>query len=203
MKKTAVLVFEGFCNYEISALLEMLVLNEKPVTFVANRLSMIRCEEGMQVMPDCTLNDMVLEDYDSLVISGSFAEGLYYNFKDEKLMEVIEQFEKQGKLIAAISSAPMILCKANIMRDRKFQAGVDKSWFLEDMNMLLHEEQMKYLIDVPEMKKMRENGNSVDDFMMENKVLTAYGWKYREWAAAFIEYFELNPYRTSFGLDEK
>lgn len=203
MKKTVVLLFEGFCNYEISVLLEILVLNEEPVVFVANKINPVRCEEGMRVIPDCTFDDIVLEECDSLVLSGSFAEGLYHNFRDEKLIEVIRQFEKEGKLIAAISSGPMVLCKANIMKNRKFQAGVDKLWFLEDENLLLDEEQMKYLIDVPEMKKLKENGTIVDDYILDNKVLTAYGWKYREWAVAFAEDFGLNSFPTSFGLDKK
>lgn len=78
MKKTAVILFPHFCNYEISVLLEILALNEKPVDFIASRLEPLRCEEGMQAIADITFEACDVDAYDSLVLTGSYAEGLYH-----------------------------------------------------------------------------------------------------------------------------
>lgn len=200
MKKTAVIVFEGFCLYEISVLLEVLVLNEKPVVFVANTLNSVRCEEKMKIVPDCTFDDIELDEFDSLVMTGSYAEGLYLNFKDSKLHELIRNAGKEGKLIAAISSGPMVLAKSGIMNNRKFYSATDRKWFLEDPNMKLVEEQMKYLIDHPTMKKMELEGIVIPDTCMDNNVLTAYGWKFREWAMEIAKCLNIQGYPSSFGL---
>ena len=52
MKKTAVLLYESFCNFEFSVLLEILAINKKPVVFFAKEILPIISEEGLKVIPD-------------------------------------------------------------------------------------------------------------------------------------------------------
>lgn len=185
------------CNYEVSVLLEILALNEKPVVFVAGSSDPMRCEEKMQVVADIPFAACDVAEYDSLVLSGSYAEGLYHNFADEALLTLIRQFHAAGHLIAAISSGPMVLCKAGITRGTSFQAGVSREWFLMDAQMRLTEAEMEGLADVDVLKA---GGDSVPDFLLEKNILTAFGWKFREWAVAFAQYLNLEPYSGSFGL---
>lgn len=200
MKKTAIVLFPGICNYEIAVLLEILALNEKPVVFVASSLAPMRCEEKMQVVADIPFAECHIQAYDSLVISGSYAEGLYHNFADERLLDLIRQFHVAGHLIAAISSGPMVLCKAGITKGVPFQAGVSREWLLQDEQMRLFEEDMDGLVDVGAMQAQQAGGSPVPDFLLEQNILTAYGWKFREWAVAFAEYLKLEAYSGSFGL---
>lgn len=200
MKKTAIILFPQFCNYEISVLLEILALNEKPVSFLGSSLAPVRCEEGMNVIPDILYENCIIDEYDSLVITGSYADGLHYNFADEKLHELIKQFESKNKLLAAISSGPMVLCKAGVTKGKSFIAGTEKEWFLNDTKMLLTQEKMAGLIDVHDMKKMIECKKELPKFVLDKNLLTAPGWYFREWAIAFATELGLEGFGESFGL---
>lgn len=46
MKKTAVLLYNGCCLFEVTVALEMLKMAEKPVIYFAKDLKPIKSEEG-------------------------------------------------------------------------------------------------------------------------------------------------------------
>lgn len=46
MKKTAVLIYNSFCNFEFSILLEISAMNKKSITVFSKDISPIRSEEG-------------------------------------------------------------------------------------------------------------------------------------------------------------
>ena len=71
MKKTAVLIYNQFCNFEIAPALEMLAMAQKPITIFAKQLSPVRSEEGLTVLPEKTIDELKLEDYDSLLLPGA------------------------------------------------------------------------------------------------------------------------------------
>lgn len=52
MKKTAVLIYNHFCNFEIAPVLEMLTLAGKPITIFAKNNAPVRSEEGLVAMPE-------------------------------------------------------------------------------------------------------------------------------------------------------
>ncbi|QQK08275.1 DJ-1/PfpI family protein [Miniphocaeibacter halophilus] len=181
-KKTAVVLFPYFCNFEIAVLLSKLQMENKPVVYIGASQEIYRCEEGIQTIVDKTYDECDFNEFDSLVITGSYAKGQYILFKDEKLHKIIREFNEDKKLIAAISSGPMTLCKAGIMKNRKFIAGVEKKWYLEDENIKLKEEDMEGLIGYKDVEKMIKE----PDFMLDENILTALGYKYVEWANEFI-----------------
>ena len=71
MKKTAVLIYNQFCNFEIAPALEMLAMAEKTITIFAKSLSPVRSEEGLSVLPEKTIDELNLEEYDSLLLPGA------------------------------------------------------------------------------------------------------------------------------------
>ena len=52
MKKTAILLYDSFCNFEISVALEILALAEKPITVFGITKQAIRSEDGLSIFPD-------------------------------------------------------------------------------------------------------------------------------------------------------
>lgn len=127
--------------------------------------------------------------------------GCTTNFKDEKLLALIGQFYQRNKLLAAISSGPMVLCKAGVTQGHRFLAGVSKEWFLQDENMRLTEQQMEGLIDVEDTQARAADGQPELYVLRDKNLLTAYGWRFREWAVAFAEALGLEGYARSFGLE--
>ena len=49
MKKTAILLYDSFCNFEISVALEILALAEKPITVFGITKQAIRSEDGLSI----------------------------------------------------------------------------------------------------------------------------------------------------------
>lgn len=187
MKKTAVILFPAFCNYEIATLLGLLKMMDKPVEYIGANKEIYRCEEGIQTIADKVYDECNFEEFDSLIITGSFAEGIHYLFKDEKLHEIIRDFNNKNKLIGAISSGPMTLCKAGIMDNKKFIAGVERKWFLEDDNIKLSKEDMRNLIDLNDITIMEEEPK----FLFDKNILTAIGRNYIDWSKEFIRILKL------------
>ena len=60
MKKTAVLIYNQFCNFEIAPALEMLAIAQKPIAIFAKSLSLVRSEEGLTVLPEKTIDELKL-----------------------------------------------------------------------------------------------------------------------------------------------
>lgn len=71
MKKTAVLLYDTCCLFELTVALEMLQMVEKPVVYFAKDLEPIRSEEGMLIIADNTFEQLNIEEYDSLLITGA------------------------------------------------------------------------------------------------------------------------------------
>lgn len=127
-KKTAVLIYNQFCNFEIAPALEMLAMAQKPVTIFARQLSPVKSEEGLTVLPDQTIEDLKLEEYDSLLLPGAL--DIREAIEDEAILGFIRQFD--GMPIGAISIAPLLLLKAGMLNGKPFMAGVNAEDLFEE-----------------------------------------------------------------------
>ena len=56
MKKTAVLIYNSFCNFEFSVALEILALAEKEVVIFAHTKEAVKSEDGLMVLPNQTIS---------------------------------------------------------------------------------------------------------------------------------------------------
>ena len=128
MKKTAVLIYNQFCNFEIAPALEMLAIAQKPITIFAKSLSPVRSEEGLTVLPEKAIDELKLEDYDSLLLPG--AMDIREAIEDDSILEFIKQFD--GMPIGAISIAPLLLLKAGLLDGKPFMAGVNPEDLAEE-----------------------------------------------------------------------
>ena len=104
MKKTAILLYDSFCNFEISVALEILALAEKPITVFGITKQAIRSEDGLSIFPDDTIDNLDLDAYDSLILPG--AMDIRETIENERIVDFIKKFEK--KTIGAISIAPLL-----------------------------------------------------------------------------------------------
>ena len=80
--------------------------------------SVIEGAHGIRVMVDKTLNQISENEYSSIVLPGG-SPGYQNLGRSSKLMEMLKNFNKQGKLICAICGAPTILAKEGLLDDKK------------------------------------------------------------------------------------
>ena len=128
MKKTAVLIYNQFCNFEIAPALEMLAMAQKPITIFAKTLSPVRSEEGLTVLPENAIDELNVEEYDSLLLPG--AMDIREAIEDAAILDFIKQFN--GMPIGAISIAPLLLLKAGFLKGKPFMAGVNPEELFEE-----------------------------------------------------------------------
>ena len=128
MKKVLCLIYPNFSIYEVVGLTSTLALSFGiEIDYVGSDRNVIRSEDGLACQPTRTLDKVVIEDYSCVILPGmiNIASALH----DEKLISFLRSLNQQEILIAAISSAPILLAKAGLLKDTKFTGGIWQNFF--------------------------------------------------------------------------
>ena len=128
MKKVLCIIYPNFSLYEITALTSTLALSfDITIDYVASEHSMMVSEDGLPCQSTKTLDQIRIEDYSCVILPGMVNIGPA--LKDEKLLSFLRDLGEQDILIAAISSAPLLLAKAGLLKDTKFTGGIWQNFF--------------------------------------------------------------------------
>ena len=193
MKKTAVLLYESFCNFEFSVLLEILAINKKPVVFFAKEILPIISEEGLKVIPDIKIEALDISEFDSLILTG--AADIRKAIEDEEILSFIKKFDERDYIIGAISIAPILLLKAGILSRKSFMAGVNKEELYEEG---FSKKDLTLMIDWNEsIKNPVPNG-----YIKEGNIITSVSYEFVRWGIEVAKKLGLNVNPLSFGIKE-
>ena len=128
MKKVLCMIYPNFSLYEITALTSTLALSfDVTIDYVASDHSMVVSEDGVLCQPTKTLDQICIEEYSCVILPGMVNIGPA--LQDEKLISFLRDLGEQDILIAAISSAPLLLAKAGLLKDTKFTGGIWQNFF--------------------------------------------------------------------------
>lgn len=128
MKKVLCIIYPNFSLYEITALTSTLALSfDITIDYVASDYSIVVSEDGLPCQPTKTLDQIRIEEYSCVILPGMVNIGPA--LQDEKLISFLRGLGEQNILIAAISSAPLLLAKAGLLKDTKFTGGIWQSFF--------------------------------------------------------------------------
>lgn len=188
-KRTAVLIYPGFCNFEIAPALEMLALAGKPITVFARRKALVKSEEGLSVMPDKSIEELDIAQFDSLLLPG--AEDIREAVEDEAVLDFVRKFD--GMPIGAISVGPVLLLKAGMLAGKPFMAGVDARGLAEEG---FTREELALLHDWP--ANLRDPIPA--GFLRSGNIVTAMCSGFLPWAMEFGEMLGIETNRKTFGL---
>ena len=128
MKKVLCLIYPNFSLYEVVGLTSTLALSfGVEVDYASSDRNVIRTEDGLPCQPTRILDEVVIEDYSCVILPGmiNIAPALH----DEKLISFLKSLKQQEILIAAISSAPILLAKAGLLKDTQFTGGIWQNFF--------------------------------------------------------------------------
>lgn len=123
MKKIAVVIYPYFSLQEITTLTSCLkIWFGKDIDYLGSELNIYESEEGFQVTPTKTFNDVDLDDYSCVILPGIInpLPALY----DNRLINFLSGLKDKDILIASISSSPLLLAKAGLLSEVKFTAGI-------------------------------------------------------------------------------
>ena len=189
MKKTAILLYNDFCNFEIAPLLEMLKIYNKEITIFAKSLEPVTSEEGLKVILEKSTKELNVEKYDSLVLPGALDIGDIIDSKE--IMDFIKSFKNLK--IGAISIAPILLLKCGMLKNKRFMAGVNKSELVEEGFSL---EELLLMTDWDEnIKNPVEKGYIIDE-----NIITSISYNFLHWTIGFGKFLGLDVNSKIFGL---
>ena len=189
MKKTAILIYDSFCNFEISTVLEILALAEKPITVFGITREAIRSEDGLSVLPDDTIDNLDLDAYDSLILPG--AMDIREAIENERIIDFIKKFE--GKTIGAISIAPLLLVRAGLLNGKPFMAGINEEQIFEEG---FSESDLAEMVGWDDnLSKPVEAG-----YIIAGNIITSISYNFVKWALAFGKMLGIDIPAKTFGL---
>ena len=166
MKKVLCIIYPNFSLYEITTLTSTLALSfDITIDYVASENSMVVSEDGLPCQPTKTLDQIRIEEYSCVILPGMVNIGPA--LQDEKLISFLRDLGEQDILITAISSAPLLLAKAGLLKDTKFTGGIWQNFF-------------DYFEFLP-----RENFQS-KLVVQDKNIITAIGFAHQEFARKVI-----------------
>ncbi len=169
MNKFAVLLYPNFSLQEITCLTSALTVwfGEK-IDYIASESREYRSEEGLAVIPAKTTAEVDVTDYDCVILPGTI-DPLPALF-DRKLIDFLQKGADADTVFAAISSSPLLLSRAGILRGKKFTSG--------------------YFMQMTEAFPFIEKDNFVHRGVVEDgNVITGIGMFFREFAEAVLRRF--------------
>jgi 4-methyl-5(b-hydroxyethyl)-thiazole monophosphate biosynthesis len=124
MKRVLLFLSQGFEEFEASVFTDVIgwsrVFGTDPVELKTTGLRKdIKCTWNFVVKPELDFDEINVNDFDALAIPGGFEKsGFYEDAFDEKFLDLVRQFDKQGKIIAAICVAALPVAKSGVLKNR-------------------------------------------------------------------------------------
>jgi 4-methyl-5(b-hydroxyethyl)-thiazole monophosphate biosynthesis len=123
-KKVLLFLAQGFEEYEAGVFTDVIgwsrVFGTEPVDLITTGLrSEIKCTWNLTVKPELEFSKIDVKDFDALAIPGGFEKaGFYEDAYDERFLNLIREFDKQGKIIASICVAALPVGKSGVLKGR-------------------------------------------------------------------------------------
>jgi protein deglycase len=125
MKKVLLFLAQGFEAYEASVFTDVIGWSREaglvPVDLITTGLRPeITCYWNLIVKPELPFDQITVDDFDALAIpGGAEGAGFFQDAYDERLLNLIREFDRQGKIIAAVCVAALPIGKAGVLKGRK------------------------------------------------------------------------------------
>jgi 4-methyl-5(b-hydroxyethyl)-thiazole monophosphate biosynthesis len=78
----------------------------------------VKASRGTQLLPDSTLDDVLKNDFDMIVLPGGMP-GAQHLRADPRIIGLLKKMAEQGKYTAAICAAPTVLAEAGLLAGRR------------------------------------------------------------------------------------
>jgi protease I len=116
-----IIATDGFEEWELFGPREILQKRGAEVVLASPKLDPIQAtvhdDPGKTIRPDLTLDEARAEDFDALILPGGVRNPDHLRL-NVKAIELIKQFARQGKPVAAICHGPWLLVEADLVRGR-------------------------------------------------------------------------------------
>ena len=123
-KKVLLFLAQGFEAYEASAFTDVFGWSRESglesVDMITTALRpTIKCYWNLIVQPEMAFEKINVDDFDALAIPGGAGDaGFYEDAYDQRFLDLIREFDKKGKHIAAICVGALPIGKSGVLKNR-------------------------------------------------------------------------------------
>ncbi|MEN8262158.1 MAG: DJ-1 family glyoxalase III [Nitrospirota bacterium] len=146
MAKVVILLADGFEELEAVAIIDVLRRAEIEIVSAGLNEGPVSSARNVNVIPDTVIDTISSDDFDMLVLPGGIPGSDNLN-ADERVINLIKDFNTKGKITGAICAAPYVLANAGILdgkratsypsfRDKLGSAVYEEKTVVEDGNIL-------------------------------------------------------------------
>ena len=125
MKKSLLLLAEGFECYEASAFIDVIGWNlvdgdKSTQLFSCGLRHEIKSSFDQRILVDYLVDEIDVEAFDSLIVIGGFSEYNYYkDAYDERFLELIRLFDARKKIIASVCVGALPIARSGVLINRR------------------------------------------------------------------------------------
>lgn len=117
MVKALVFLAPGFEEIETCTIIDILRRCGVAVTVAGLAPDRVVGSHELTVIPDQSIEEVHIEDFDAIICPGGYPG--YKNLrKDERVVSLVKEAFYQGKLVAAICGAPVVLSEAGVLNGK-------------------------------------------------------------------------------------
>jgi len=116
MTKALVLMAEGFEEIELTTIVDVLRRGGVTAIIAGLKDGIITGSRGIKMQPDAAL-DSIREMFDIIILPGG-SPGYVNLGSDRRVIDLVNRYFKNGKIVAAICAAPSVLAKAGVLSGR-------------------------------------------------------------------------------------
>ncbi|MFP7699594.1 MAG: DJ-1/PfpI family protein [Candidatus Phytoplasma pyri] len=122
--KGLLILYNGFEDCEALVTRAILKKNNFDIVTATNNKNLnVFSATRLNLKADCYLENIKYDDYNFLIIPGGPYVKSVINKNDyslDKILDIVNHFYKNNKIIGAICAAPVFLGKLNLLKERKF-----------------------------------------------------------------------------------
>ena len=116
--KILVPLVDGFEEIEVTAVVDILRRAGIEVITAGLGGNIVTGAHNIRLNSDARLMDINADSFSGIVLPGG-SPGTENLMRSERVTMIVDDFSKQGKLVAAICAAPRILAKLGLLKERK------------------------------------------------------------------------------------
>ncbi|MFP5419227.1 MAG: DJ-1 family glyoxalase III [Gammaproteobacteria bacterium] len=114
MARVLVPLADGCEEIEAVTIIDLLRRAQIEVVVAGLRPGIVKASRGVQLVPDTTLDGVLNEDFDMVVLPGGMP-GAAHLKADERVLALLKKTAAAGGYTAAICAAPMVLAEAGLL----------------------------------------------------------------------------------------
>lgn len=117
MPKALVFLAPGFEEIETSTVVDLLRRSGVEVT-LAGLETPVEGAHGMRFIPEATVDQVFAKDFDAVICPGG-APGYENLRRNPRVLELLREAFRAGKLVAAICASPAVLAEAGVLKGKR------------------------------------------------------------------------------------